>query len=152
MIEPLADFAGPADRKEGRAMEELERLSTLEDLRRLMARYVYNADLQRWEELASLFTVGGTFTPHNVDGSVARRMEGRAEISESIPASMGPDAVLVHHLFSYEIDIESASTESGRNLERFTISVEQEVLDDLRARLRPPALRRTPRTTTRGTA
>jgi SnoaL-like protein len=71
-------------------MKEIERLSTIEDLRRLMARYVYNADQQCWEDLASLFTTEGTFTPHNVDGSVARRMKGRAEIAESIPASIGP--------------------------------------------------------------
>ena len=103
MTEPLADGA----------MKEVERLTTIEDLRRLMARYVYNADQQRWEDLASLFTTDGTFTPHNVDGSVARRMEGRAEIAESIPVSIGPGAVVVHHLFSDEIDIESATAARG---------------------------------------
>jgi hypothetical protein len=113
MTEPLADFEAPVGPEESGAMKEIERLSTIEDLRRLMARYVYNADQQRWEDLASLFTTDGTFTPRNVDGSVARRMEGRAEISESIPASMGPGAVLVHHLFSYEIDIESATAARG---------------------------------------
>src|SRR5580704_14980204 len=108
MTEPLADFEAPADRGGSGAMKEIERLSTIEDLRRLMARYVYNADQRRWEDLASLFTIDGTFTPHNVDGSVARRMQGRAEIAESIPASIGPGAVVVHHLFSDEIDISSA--------------------------------------------
>ena len=113
MTEPLADFVAPADREESGALKEVERLSTIEDLRRLMARYVYNADQQRWEDLASLFTTDGTFTPHNVDGSVARRMEGRTEIAESIPASIGPGAVVVHHLFSDEIDIESATAARG---------------------------------------
>jgi hypothetical protein len=113
MTEPLADFEAPADREGSGAMKEIERLSTIEDLRRLMARYVYNADQQRWKDLASLFTTDGTFTPHNVDGSVARRMEGRAEIAESIPASIGPGAVVVHHLFSDEIDIESAAAARG---------------------------------------
>ena len=56
MTEPLADFEASADREESGAMKEVERLSTIEDLRRLMARYVYNADQQRWEDLASLFT------------------------------------------------------------------------------------------------
>ena len=94
-------------------MNAIERLSTIEDLRRLMANYVYNADLQLWEDLASLFTADGTFTPHDVDGSVARRMEGRSQIAESIPASVGPGAVVVHHLFSDQIDIESATAASG---------------------------------------
>jgi hypothetical protein len=94
-------------------MDVIERLSTIEDLRRLMARYVYNADQQRWEELASLFTTDGTFTPHNVDGSVARRMVGRSQIAESIPASIGPGAVVVHHLFSDEIDLASATAARG---------------------------------------
>jgi hypothetical protein len=81
MTEPLADFEAPVGPEESGAMKEIERLSTLEDLRRLMSRYVYNADQQRWEDLASLFTTDGT--------------------------------VLVHHLFSYEIDIESATAARG---------------------------------------
>lgn len=94
-------------------MEAIERLSAIEDLRRLMALYVYSADQQNWEELASLFTADGTFTPHDVDGSVVRRMEGPADIARSIPASVGPDAVLVHHLFSDRIDVESATSARG---------------------------------------
>lgn len=113
MAETIADFEAPADREESGVMRDVQRLSTIEDLRLLMARYVYNADQQCWEDLASLFTTDGTFTPHNVGGSVARRMEGRAEIAESIPASIGPGAVVVHHLFSDEIDIESATAARG---------------------------------------
>src|SRR4051812_36092677 len=113
MTESLAHFEASAGPEECGAMKEIERLSTIEDLRRLMARYVYNADQQRWEDLASLFTTDGTFIPHNVDGSVARRMEGRAEISEAIPANIGPGAGLGHHPFSYEIYIESATAARG---------------------------------------
>ncbi|MEV0846288.1 nuclear transport factor 2 family protein [Streptomyces sp. NPDC049954] len=91
-------------------LSAIERLSITEDLRRLMARYVRTADLQRWEELASLFTDDGTFTPHDVDGSVARRMAGRSQIAESIAASVGPGAVVVHHLFSDEIDVETETS------------------------------------------
>jgi hypothetical protein len=94
-------------------MEDIERLGIIEDIRRVMARYVYNADHQRWEDLATLFSPDGTFTPYNVDGSVARRMAGREEISTSIPASVGPDAVIIHHLFSDEIDVESATSARG---------------------------------------
>ncbi|MGW3465807.1 nuclear transport factor 2 family protein, partial [Streptomyces olivaceoviridis] len=56
-------------------MDEIERLSTIEELRRLMARYVYNADHQRWDELAALFTPEGTSRP----GPGEWRMNGRPE-------------------------------------------------------------------------
>ena len=94
-------------------MDDIERLTIIEDLRRLMARYVYSADHQRWPELAALFTPDGTFTPHNVDGSVAQRMAGREEIAASIPAAIGPGAVLIHHLFSDETDVDSAASAHG---------------------------------------
>ncbi len=51
-----------------------QHLNIIESLRRLMARYVYAADHQRWQEVASLFTPEGTFTPYNADGTVLRRM------------------------------------------------------------------------------
>lgn len=94
-------------------MNEIERLSTIESLRRLMARYVYAADHQQWDELASLFTRDGSFTPHNADGTVLRRMGSPEEIARSIPASVGPDAVIVHHLFSDIVDVESATSARG---------------------------------------
>jgi SnoaL-like domain len=98
---------------EGKIMDDIERLVIIEDLRRLMARYVYNADHQRWPDLAALFTPDGTFTPHNVDGSVALRMAGPEEIAAGIRASVGPGAVLIHHLFSDEIDVDSAASAHG---------------------------------------
>jgi SnoaL-like domain len=94
-------------------VDDVERLTIVEDLRRLMARYVYKADHQRWPDLAALFAPDATFTPHNVDGSVARRMAGREEIAASIPASIGPGAVLIHHLFSDEIDVDSPACAHG---------------------------------------
>jgi hypothetical protein len=94
-------------------VDDIERLIILEDLRRLMAHYVYSADQQRWPELAALFIPDGTFTPHNVDGSVARRMTGREEIAATIPATIGPGAVVIHHLFSDEIDMDSAASAHG---------------------------------------
>ena len=94
-------------------MDDIDRLTIIENLRRLMARYVYSADHQRWPELAALFTPDGTFTPHNVDGSVLRRMTGREEIAASIAASVGPGAVVIHHLFSDEIDVDSAASARG---------------------------------------
>ncbi|MFF4146943.1 nuclear transport factor 2 family protein [Streptomyces sp. NPDC001698] len=94
-------------------MTDVERLSAIEDLRRLMARYVRYADHKRWKDLAGLFTPDGTFTPHKPDGSVWLRMNGREEIAATIGGSNGPDDVLIHHLFSDEIDIQSTTSARG---------------------------------------
>ncbi|NJP89392.1 nuclear transport factor 2 family protein [Nonomuraea sp. FMUSA5-5] len=97
-------------------MDALERLSTVEDLRRLMGRYVRYADHQRRQDLASLFTPDGTFTPHKPDGSVWLRMRGREEIAATVGAGGGPGVTLIHHLFSDEIDVDSATGARGREL------------------------------------
>jgi hypothetical protein len=94
-------------------MDAVERLSTTEDLRRLMARYVRYADHQRWQDLANLFAPDGTFTPRKPDGSVWMRMEGREGIAATVGAGGGPGVTLVHHLFSDEIDVDSATAAHG---------------------------------------
>jgi SnoaL-like protein len=94
-------------------MDTVERLSAIEDLRRLMARYVRYADHKRWQDLAGLFAQDGTFTPYKPDGSVWLRMEGREEIVATVGAAGGPGDVLVHHLFSDEIDVDSATSAHG---------------------------------------
>ncbi|MEU6840419.1 nuclear transport factor 2 family protein [Streptomyces sp. NPDC046716] len=94
-------------------MDTVERLSITEDIRRLMARYVRYADQQRWQDLAHLFTPGGTFTPLKPDGSVWLRMVGRDEIAATVGAGGGRGATLVHHLFSDEIDVDSAEAARG---------------------------------------
>jgi hypothetical protein len=70
-------------------MDAAERLSIIEDLRRLMASYVRFADHHRWQELAGLFTQDGTFTPYEPDGPVWLRMNGREEIATTIGGSNG---------------------------------------------------------------
>ncbi|GAA2349199.1 nuclear transport factor 2 family protein [Streptomyces kunmingensis] len=94
-------------------MDTTERLAAIEDLRRLMARYVRYADHQRWQDLADLFTPDGSFTPHKPDGSVWMRMEGRDGIAATVGGSGGPGVTLVHHLFSDEIDVDSATAAHG---------------------------------------
>ncbi|GHA76760.1 MULTISPECIES: nuclear transport factor 2 family protein [Streptomyces] len=94
-------------------MDTVDRLSIIEDLRRLMASYVRYADNQRWQDLTELFTEDGTFTPHKPDGSVWLHMEGREQIAETIGASGGPDVTLIHHLFTDEIDVDSATSAHG---------------------------------------
>ncbi len=94
-------------------MDAVERLSTVEDLRRVMASYVRHADHHRWQNLADLFTKDGTFITHKPDGSVWIRMEGREAIAATIGSSGGPDDVVIHHLFSDEIDVDSATSAHG---------------------------------------
>jgi hypothetical protein len=94
-------------------MNDLERLSFTEEIRRVMARYVRYADYQRWQDLAGLFTPTGTFTPHKPDGSVWLHMSGREEIAATIGGTAGPGDVYIHHLFSDEINVESANSASG---------------------------------------
>ncbi|WP_327292785.1 nuclear transport factor 2 family protein [Streptomyces sp. NBC_01198] len=94
-------------------MNDTDRLIAIEDIRRVMARYVYNADHHRFEDLAGLFTPDGTFTPYKPDGSMWMRMEGREGIATSIGSRNIPGDVLIHHLFSDEIDVESENTARG---------------------------------------
>lgn len=94
-------------------MDTTERLGIVEDIRRVMARYVRYADHHRWPDLAELFTPDGTFTPQKPDGTVWLRMEGREQIAETVGGSNTPDDTLIHHLFSDEIDVESADDARG---------------------------------------
>ncbi|HEY3611347.1 MAG TPA: nuclear transport factor 2 family protein [Pseudonocardiaceae bacterium] len=94
-------------------MHDLERLTLADEIRRLMARYVRYADHQRWQDLANLFTPTGTFTPHKPDGSVWLHMSGRKEIAATIGGTAGPGDVYIHHLFSDEINVESANSARG---------------------------------------
>ncbi|WP_250032338.1 nuclear transport factor 2 family protein [Paractinoplanes maris] len=94
-------------------MDAIERLGIVEEIRRVMARYVRYADHHRWRDLAELFTPNGAFTPHKPDGSVWLRMEGREQIAATVGGSNTPDDTLIHHLFSDEIDVDSAGEARG---------------------------------------
>ncbi|GAB3744183.1 hypothetical protein GCM10027598_78300 [Amycolatopsis oliviviridis] len=94
-------------------MQDLARLVATEDVRRVMARYVYRADHHRWDDLAALFTADAPFVASTVDGSVQARMTGRDDIAAQLKSRNHPDSVLVHHLYSSEIDIESDDSAVG---------------------------------------
>ncbi|GAB3957010.1 nuclear transport factor 2 family protein [Micromonospora vulcania] len=112
-------------------MNDLERLTIIEDLRRVMARYVYSADHHRFEDLGALFTPDGTFTPYKPDGSMWMRMEGREGIAKSIGGRNMPGDVLIHHIFSDEIDVESETTARGTwAMEDLVSRVEREGMAD----------------------
>ncbi|XVU22692.1 nuclear transport factor 2 family protein [Actinoplanes sp. CA-054009] len=94
-------------------MNTIERLTIIEDIRRVMARYVRYADHHRWQDLAALFTEDGTFTPHKPDGTVWLRMKGREQIAATVGGSNTPDDTIIHHLFSDEIEVESPDDARG---------------------------------------
>lgn len=93
-------------------MTELERLIAKEDIRTLQARYVRIADSQDWTALSQLFLEDAPFTSHDVAGEVIGSMTGRREIAAGIEAGV-ESAIVIHHLFSSEIDVISETTAHG---------------------------------------
>jgi len=94
-------------------MDTAERLAIIEDVRHVMARYARYADNHRWQDLADLFTPDATYTPYKPDGTPWLRMEGREGIVSNLVSANTPDDTLIHHLFSYEIDVDSENSASG---------------------------------------
>jgi hypothetical protein len=93
-------------------MTDLERLIAIEDIRNLQSRYVRYADLKDWRALVGLFLPGASFTPYDVEGKPQIVMTGREQIAERVSTSVGAGTAL-HHLFSYEIDIDSPTRARG---------------------------------------
>ncbi|WP_312285878.1 nuclear transport factor 2 family protein [Chryseobacterium gleum] len=93
-------------------MTVLEKLNITNDIRTLMARYVRNADNKNFKGLANLFTENGSFTPLDLEGNALVVMSGRNEIADKISTSVGK-AVAIHHLFSFEVDVQSETEATG---------------------------------------
>lgn len=94
-------------------MDDIQGLRVIEDVRRLMARYAWLADQKDWTGLAQLFVPGGRFEPHTPDGRVWVTMTSQDEIASTLRSSSGPKDILIHHLFSYEIDVQSPDAAHG---------------------------------------
>ncbi|MCF2505276.1 nuclear transport factor 2 family protein [Dyadobacter sp. CY107] len=90
----------------------MEELKAKDQIRELMARYVRYADEKNWTDLASLFTPEGSFTPLNVNGQPLVQMQGRQQIAQTILEAVG-QATAIHHLFSYEITLDTAEQATG---------------------------------------
>jgi hypothetical protein len=99
-------------REKGAQMTDLERLVAVEDIRTLQSRYVRYADLKDWLALVGLFLPDAVFTPYDVEGKPQVMMTGRDEIAKRVSNSVGSGAAL-HHLLSYEIEIESPTRAHG---------------------------------------
>ena len=93
-------------------MTDLERLLAIEEIRTLQSRYVRYADNKDWAALVGVFRPDASFTPYDVDGNPLLVMKGRDDIADRVSTSVGRGTVL-HHLFSYEIDIQSPTRAHG---------------------------------------
>jgi hypothetical protein len=91
-------------------MDELEALRATEEIRNLQARYARYADEKRWKDLASLFKEEATFKSIDPAGDTVAEMVGREEIQRRLGEVDGPGTVLIHQLFTAEIEILTAST------------------------------------------
>ncbi|MCR8557316.1 nuclear transport factor 2 family protein [Mucilaginibacter sp. BJC16-A38] len=117
---------------------DLEKLKITDDLRAVMARYVRYADNKDWVSLAGSFTPTGVFTPLNEEGVAIRVMTGREDISAKLLKSVGR-AKAIHHLFSFEIEVESDTRAKGIfAMEDYLIRPEDEKLVAQQGSAMPP--------------
>jgi SnoaL-like domain len=91
---------------------DLERLIAIEDIRTLQSRYVRYADSKDWDALVGCFLPDASFTPHDLQGRPQVIMTGRDAIKERVSTSVGNGTAL-HHLLSYEIEVESSTSARG---------------------------------------
>jgi hypothetical protein len=96
----------------GTHMTDLKRLIVIEDIRALQSSYVRYADLKDWQALVGLFLPDAAFTPYDAEGNPQVVMTGRDEIAKRVSASVGKGTAL-HHLLSYEIEVESPTRAHG---------------------------------------
>lgn len=87
-------------------MDGIERLIVIEDIRALQSRYVRLADSGDWQGLSELFLPDAPFTAYGVAGDVQTDLNGREAIAAGVAAGVG-SGIVIHHLFSYEIDVQS---------------------------------------------
>ncbi|WP_179221757.1 nuclear transport factor 2 family protein [Inquilinus limosus] len=93
-------------------MVDLDRLVAIEAIRSLQSRYVRLADSKDWGALARLFLPHGTFMVHDLEGRLQLVLTGREQIIERLSHTIGGGAT-IHHLLSYEIEIEAPARAHG---------------------------------------
>jgi hypothetical protein len=91
-------------------MDQLEALRATEEIRHLQATYARYADEKRWKDLASLFKEGARFKSVDPAGETVAEMVGREGIQRRLGEVGSPGTVLIHQLFTAEIEILTAST------------------------------------------
>ncbi len=111
----LRDVAEAAELKESNSMDDV---ATIEEIRRLKARYFRFLDLKDWEAWGQVFTEDATLkadrsAPHTgLPVKATPKLVGRAEIVAFVQESVGA-AVTVHHGHMPEIEILSQTTARG---------------------------------------
>ena len=87
-------------------MNPIDRLTIIEALRVLKARYCWLADHKEWEQLGELFTEDASAKFFDPSGQLRSEARGRANIANKVGASVGA-AQPIHHVFSAEFTISS---------------------------------------------
>jgi SnoaL-like domain len=90
-------------------VDDIQKLVAIEEISNLKARYVRYADEKKWSQLAELFTPDATFEAFDEQGNLLVKMKGHQEIQVTINDNVGL-AQPIHHIFSREIDVTSATT------------------------------------------
>lgn len=91
---------------------QIENLIEKDKIREIMSRYVRYADQRDWSKLASLFTMEGEFIPLDLEGKAILHLTGREQIANILSENVG-HATVIHHLFSYEINMSAKTAASG---------------------------------------
>lgn len=95
-----------------------ERLSAIEEIKKLKARYFRCMDLRDWDGYAQTFAQDGTLEVQSIrggpgnDAPISRRETGRDAIVRWVSGVL-EGATTIHHGHMPEIEILSASTASG---------------------------------------
>jgi hypothetical protein len=89
-------------------MTELERLSIIEALRDLKARYCRLADEKRWHELAALFTEDASMCFFDANGEIFAKTHGRADFASTVEKAVATGRA-IHHVYMGEFEIISTT-------------------------------------------
>jgi hypothetical protein len=89
------------------AADRYERLTFVDAIRQLKARYCRLADVRRWAPFSKRFTPDASIKFYDTAGALASQAKGRPGIIEKLTLSVG-SAQPIHHLFSGEIQVHSA--------------------------------------------
>ena len=109
---PPGGPGGATVRRRDAEMSALQKLVATEAIRDLQARYARHADAKEWEALADLFLPDGAFVPLGLDGEPQASLHGRDAIRDYVASGVG-GGTATHHLFSYEIDVQSPTRAHG---------------------------------------
>ncbi len=92
-------------------MDAIEKLSAMEDLKQLKARYLRFVDTKKWSAFGMLFTPD-VVVDFSADNPGQEPIRGRADLVKNVEYLLGP-CLSLHHGHTPEIDILSPTTARG---------------------------------------